>query len=70
MSVSWDKRLVRARVWSGPELGSGPGRAGSGRRAAPNDGSGISERDYDSSKGDNGSKPMTLWDFRTSSPPG
>jgi hypothetical protein len=35
-----------------------------------NDGSGTSERDYDSSKGDNGSKPMTLWDFRTSSPPG
>lgn len=34
------------------------------------DGSGISERDYDSSKGDNGSKPMTPWDFRTSSPPG
>jgi len=41
---------------------------------APNDGSGISERDYDSSnassRGDNGSKPMTPWDFRTSGPPG
>ncbi|WP_194906877.1 hypothetical protein [Catenulispora rubra] len=44
---------------------------------APNgsgvDGSGISERDYDgndSSKGDNGSKPVSPWDFRTSSPPG
>lgn len=45
----------------------------------PNTGSGISERgisergvysDNDSSKGDNGSKPMTPWDFRTSSPPG
>jgi len=39
------------------------------------DGSGISERDYDggndsSSKGDNGSKPVSPWDFRTSSPPG
>ena len=44
---------------------------------APNgggiDGSGISERDNDgndSSKGDNGSKPMSPRDFRTSSPPG
>ena len=37
---------------------------------APNDGSGISKRDYDSSKGDNGTKPMTPWDFRSSSPPG
>ena len=38
---------------------------------APNGGSGISERDYDdSSKGDNGGKPMTPWDFRTSGPPG
>jgi hypothetical protein len=45
----------------------------------PGNGSGISERgvysdndssDNDSSKGDNGTKPMTLWDFRTSSPPG
>jgi hypothetical protein len=37
------------------------------------DGSGISERDNDgndSSKGDNGSKPMSHRDFRTSSPPG
>ncbi|MEZ0106906.1 hypothetical protein ABH920_000897 [Catenulispora sp. EB89] len=44
---------------------------------APNgsgiDGSGTSERDYDgndSSKGDNGSKPVSHRDFRTSSPPG
>jgi hypothetical protein len=37
---------------------------------APNGGSGISERDYDSSKGDNGTKPMNPWDFRTSAPPG
>ncbi|ACU76620.1 hypothetical protein Caci_7796 [Catenulispora acidiphila DSM 44928] len=40
---------------------------------APIDGSGTSERDddsNDSSKGDNGSKPMTPWDFRTSGPPG
>jgi len=40
----------------------------------PITGSGISERgvysDNDSSKGDNGTKPMTPWDFRTSSPPG
>lgn len=43
---------------------------GLGDERPQNDGSGISERDYDSSKGDNGSKPMTLWDFRTSSPPG
>jgi hypothetical protein len=45
---------------------------------APNDGSGIdgsgtSEHDYDgndSSKGDDGSKPVRPWDFRSSSPPG
>jgi len=30
----------------------------------------ISERDYDSSKGDNGTKPVNPWDFRTSAPPG
>lgn len=34
------------------------------------DGNDISQRDDDSSKGDNGSKPMNPWDFRTSSPPG
>ena len=43
----------------------------------PGNGNGISERGVysdndssDSSKGDNGTKPMTLWDFRTCSPPG
>ena len=45
-----------------------------GDEQAPTGGDGISERgihsDNDSSKGGNGSKPMTPWDFRTSGPPG
>lgn len=42
----------------------------------PLDGSGVSERDgdddskRDGGKGGNGTKPVTPWDFRTSSPPG
>ena len=43
-------------------------RPGSGTGSGT--GIGISEHDDDSSKGDNGTKPMTPWDFRTSSPPG
>jgi hypothetical protein len=58
-----ERPALGSGLGSGPELGLVDPRP-------QNDGSGISERDDDSSKGDNGSKPMTPWDFRTCSPPG
>ena len=49
-------------------VGLGDEQPGSG--SSNGNGNGISDGDIDSSKGDNGTKPMTPWDFRTSSPPG
>jgi hypothetical protein len=55
---------------------SGRDQAGEqGDEQAQSDGSGIAGDSYasdgnDSNKRDNGSKPMTPWGFRTSSPPG
>ncbi|WP_194922468.1 hypothetical protein [Catenulispora pinisilvae] len=55
----------RPRPVTQPVLAQAQLSGGSDRDDDGNDSSGD-----DSSKGDNGSKPMTPWDFRTSGPPG
>lgn len=55
-----------------PQQTSQPGGAGNSAGGGIAESGIYSDNDgsTDSSKGDNGSKPMTPWDFRTSSPPG